>query len=238
MGVLREVELQHARHRTGEELAVVAHEHDAAAEPAHERLETLQPVEVQVVGRLIEQGDVETRQQQSCQTHARGLASGQTRHLGIRTDFQPQVGEHHRHPLVEVGGAAREPSFEGCRVGIVGSDSRRIAERWRRGIHLAGRLGGARPSGDVLRDRLPGHALVFLRQPADERVGGSEADRSRLRLVDAGEQAQQSRLTGPVRPDYTDDVSRCDRQVDARRRACGVRGPRRGPVRRGWRSSL
>ena len=51
----------------GEELAVVADQHDAAAQAAHERLQPLQAVEVEVVGGLVEQHDVEAAEQQGGQ---------------------------------------------------------------------------------------------------------------------------------------------------------------------------
>src|SRR5581483_7566033 len=56
-GVL--VDLEHARHRPLEELAVVTHHDDAARQIVHEPLEAGEAVEVEVVGRLVEEQDVE-----------------------------------------------------------------------------------------------------------------------------------------------------------------------------------
>ena len=62
--LLGEVELHHPGHRAGEELAVVADHDDAGARAGDEPLELVQPGEVEVVGRLVEQQDVVAGQQQ------------------------------------------------------------------------------------------------------------------------------------------------------------------------------
>jgi len=61
---LGEVELDDARDHPREELAVVGDEHHPSTQAPHEPLEPLQPREVEVVGRLVEQHDVEAAQQQ------------------------------------------------------------------------------------------------------------------------------------------------------------------------------
>ena len=57
------VDLEDAVDGAGEERAVVADEHDAGAQLADPALEHRQPVEVEVVRGLVEQVDVEARQQ-------------------------------------------------------------------------------------------------------------------------------------------------------------------------------
>ena len=53
------VELENSRDRPVEERTVVRHDHRAAGEVPHEVFEPREAVEVEVVGRLVEQEDVE-----------------------------------------------------------------------------------------------------------------------------------------------------------------------------------
>ena len=76
-GVLGQVELDHPGDAPGQELTVVGDEHDAVAQPAHEGLQPPQALEVEVVGGLVEQHQVEAAQQQSGQRRAGGLAPRQ-----------------------------------------------------------------------------------------------------------------------------------------------------------------
>ena len=79
-GVLGEVQFQDAGHAAGEELSVVAHQYDATAKVPDEVLQPSQPVEVEIVGRLVQQDDVEPRQHQCSQSDTRRLPSGQRSH--------------------------------------------------------------------------------------------------------------------------------------------------------------
>ena len=82
--VLGEVELDDARDAPGEELAVVRDEHDAAALALDERLEPREPGEVEVVGRLVEQHEVEAAEQQRRERGPRRLAARQRGHRARR----------------------------------------------------------------------------------------------------------------------------------------------------------
>ena len=57
--VLGKIQFQDAGHGAGQELPVVAHQHHTAAQLTDELFEPRQAVEVQIVGRLVEQNDVE-----------------------------------------------------------------------------------------------------------------------------------------------------------------------------------
>ena len=74
------VQLDHARHHPFEEGPVVAHQRDARVEPGDETLEALQAVEVQVVGRFVEEEDVEPAQQDRRQLDPGRLPTGQRHH--------------------------------------------------------------------------------------------------------------------------------------------------------------
>ncbi len=140
--VLGEVEFEHARDRSGEELAIVADEHDAAPDAPHERLEPLESVEVEVVGRLVEQHDVEARA--AAARRARRGPPGRPRARSSAS--RPRGGRRARRGSVRARraprGAARrgrprrcEPAFErdGVLVGGVWTARRRGSDRRERG---------------------------------------------------------------------------------------------------------
>jgi hypothetical protein len=58
-------------------------------------------------------------------------------------------------------------------------------------------------------------AVTLLRQIADREPWRAQAHASALRLLEAGEQAQQRRLADAVRADYADPAARADGQRDA-----------------------
>src|SRR3712207_9561934 len=62
--LLREVQLDHAGDRPREELAVVADQHHPGTRLLHEALELVEAGQVEVVGRLVQEQDVITRQEQ------------------------------------------------------------------------------------------------------------------------------------------------------------------------------
>ena len=111
MGV--EVDLDHVGDDPFEERPVVADDHHAGAQAEHPRLEPGEAVEVEVVGRLVEQEHVESRQQQRGQRRPRRLTARQHERRPIEqfrresevgphlTDAGVEVGRPERHPLVE-----------------------------------------------------------------------------------------------------------------------------------------
>ena len=115
-GVLGQIQFQDAGHGAGQELPVVAHQHHTTTKFADELLESREAVEVEIVGRLIEQDDVESRQHQCRQSHPRRLPTRQGGHQRRlrphRIGVEPQVGQHGRQPLVEVRGAGSEPVIQ------------------------------------------------------------------------------------------------------------------------------
>ena len=77
--LLGEVELDDPGDGAGQELAVVADHDGAGAQAGDELLQPLQAVEVEVVGRLVEQEDVVAAEQQRGEAGAGRLAAGQRR---------------------------------------------------------------------------------------------------------------------------------------------------------------
>jgi len=112
------VELEHRRDRAVEERTVVRHDERGSRKRSDELLEPGQAVEVEIVGRLVEQEHVETRQQDGRQRRARGFTAGQ--HLpsaGSALVPEFRAPHHDTDATVEVGSAEREEPVE--RAGIV-----------------------------------------------------------------------------------------------------------------------
>ena len=77
--------------------------------PCDEGLEPGEAGEVEVVGRLVEQHDVEAAEQQRRERGPRRLPARERRHQRVRPDVEAQLREHRRDAVVEVRRSAREP---------------------------------------------------------------------------------------------------------------------------------
>ncbi|MDF2584620.1 MAG: hypothetical protein K0R33_3263, partial [Mycobacterium sp.] len=216
-GVLCEIQFQHPGHAARQELPVMAHQHHTAAQLTDEALQPGQTVEIQVIGRLVEQHDVEAGQQQCGQPDPRGLPTRQRGHRGRvgphRPGIQTQVGEHGGQPLLQVRRAGGQPVIESGGIGV-GVGGCRIRQRLGRRLHGLGRRGAAGAPGDVTGDGLARDPFVLLGQPPDEGVGGGDADGAAEWLQGAGQNPQQCALARPVGPDDADDIAGCHGQVD------------------------
>ena len=207
------VDLEHARDRALEEGAVVGDDHGAARALGDEALQPLQAVEVEVVGRLVEQQDVEAREQDRRERGAGGLPAGERGRLQReQRRVEPEVAQHRLGARLEVGAAEREPALERVGVGVRGAG---LLGRHRVGRLVHERVGGrdAGAAREVVVDALAGSAVGLLRQVAGG--AGRQADRAPVGAVDAGEQAQQRRLPGPVGADHAEDVAGRDGRRDA-----------------------
>jgi hypothetical protein len=71
--VLCQIQLHDASDAARQKLPVVADQYHTAAKISDELLEPIKSVEVQIIGRLVEQDDVETREHQCRQSHPRRL---------------------------------------------------------------------------------------------------------------------------------------------------------------------
>ena len=68
---------------------------DAAPVAGDERLEPVEPVEVEVVGRFVEQQDVEAGEEDRGERRLGHLPAGQSHRGGLeQPQRQPEVGEH------------------------------------------------------------------------------------------------------------------------------------------------
>ena len=97
----------------GEEAPVVTHERHTGVELRDPRLEAVEPGEVEVVGRFVEQVDVEAREQQRGERRPGGLSSRQRGGpLPQEPLRHPELVGHGADAGVEIGGAERHPSLE------------------------------------------------------------------------------------------------------------------------------
>jgi hypothetical protein len=139
--------------RALEERPVVRHDHQRRVEAEDEPLEPVEPVEVEVVGRLVEQEDVEPGQQKGGELGAGGLSAREAGDLAIeRRGRQAEVGGHGGDAGGEVGAAQRHPAVEGRGVavgggGILGVESSGRRVEGGRGLGDPGAPGEHRPHG-------------------------------------------------------------------------------------------
>ena len=208
------VELEDTRHRPVEEVSVVGDDDRAALAGDHPLLEPAQPGEVEVVRRLVQEGDAEVGKLDAGQCHLGPLAPGQGRRVSsgqLGTDAQ--VVEDLLDPGVEV---ARPEGGEPL-------ERRLVAPLGLRGaLHQAGggrgqlRLGvdAAGPAGQRPAHRLPRDRLVLLGEVADGSRRRVEGDRPIVGLQDPGKQLEQRGLAGAVGTDHTEPGPGADRQRD------------------------
>ena len=223
------VELDDVGDDTFEEGAVVAHHHEGLVAGEDEALQPVETVEVQVVGRLVEEEHVEARQQGRRERHPGRFPARQGRRglLGERS-VESEVGQGGAEAGVEVGAAEREPSVECPGIAVVGPGdpaARRVG-----GLGQLGLGGGhARTATDEPGDRLLGIAIGFLGQEAHRRLRRRAHDLAVLRCEPPGEEGQERGLAGPVGADEADALPGGDGDVDVDEHRCGPVGEAQAP---------
>ena len=195
------VELEHVGYGALEKGAVVRHDDHSASTTGDHLLQPGQAVEVEIVGRLVQEGDVEARQQQGGQRGTSFLATRQGRPRLVEHRFgQSHLAEGGHEPGVEVAGRGRLEPGQGCGVAVLGI--RRAFGECGRGVGQRGLCGG--------------HAGTPLEGGAHGLVGSGVllveiADDGPWRVHDhfagagnelSGQHLQQCRLADPVRPDH------------------------------------
>ncbi|CAM5731832.1 hypothetical protein STENM223S_02795 [Streptomyces tendae] len=210
---LGEVEFEDLGDRAGEELAVVADDDGPGAQAAHEPFEAFEAVQVEVVGRLVEQEDVVAGQQQRGESRAGGLAAGQGGHRLVEADVQAEDGGDLLGAFVEVGAAEREPPLQGGGVGVVRA-GRAVDQALGGLVHGVLGLGDAGAAGQEGAHGLAGPPLRLLREVADGGGGRGEPQLALLGRGEPGEQAQQRGLAGAVGSDQADHVAGRDDEVE------------------------
>ena len=95
------------------------HDDDRARGLVHELLQPVETGEVQVVGRLVEQQDVEAAEQDRRERGARRLPAREHRDLDVEpVGGQAEIGAHRADARVEVVAAEREELLERVGVGL------------------------------------------------------------------------------------------------------------------------
>ena len=180
-------------------------DHGAAGAVGDEALEAVEPVEVEVVRRLVEQQHAEARQQDRGERGARGLAAGERGGL-LREQrrVEAELAAHRLGARLEVGAAEPEPLLERVRVGRVGA-VRALGHPGRGRLHARVGRGHAGAACEVGLERLAGRAVGLLRQVAGG--PGGERHRAAVGRVDAREDAQERRLAGAVGADDAEHVA-------------------------------
>ena len=185
--------------------------------PAHERLEPLEAVEVEVVGGLVEQHDVEAAQQQRGERRAGRLAARERGHRGAS-------GPTSRPRSASTGG--RRSSRSGAPLASQWSSATAYASSAASGS-VRRRAPRRRPPSPRSPRRRARAAARCSRRPSRRRRARAPAAASPTKASDgrgrhragqrrrlAGEQPQQGGLAGAVGPDDADDVARGDGQVE------------------------
>src|SRR5205085_9146408 len=85
------LDLDHARDRSVEERPIVRDENDSGPKPFEESLEDLEACEIEIVRRLVEQEDVEAREQDRRERGTRRLAAGKGLEPIARPPVQPET---------------------------------------------------------------------------------------------------------------------------------------------------
>ena len=194
--------------------------------PGEEALEQVEPLEVEVVRRLVEEQHVEAREQDRRECGARRLPTGERPERApseaprIETDF----GGDRRRARVEIVAAEREEPVE--RLRVLDRELGLRVEAAASASSSAPGLGDPGAPGQVGEQRLVRLRIGLLRQVAD----ASDSRGFRARRVplsgslEPGKEPEQRRLADAVRADDADARARGHDERDAVEHGLGHRG--------------
>ena len=189
--------------------------HHGAGVLLEEALQPLHRLGVEVVGGLVQQEQVGVLEQQPAECHATLLATRKDGHLGV-------VGRAAQRVHGDVDVALQVPRIGRRDVvlerALLGTDGLVVGVRFgpfrhHRVVSLDERLDLAHPIQHVALDILGRVELRFLAEIAD-REAGRQPRLATEAVVDAGHDAQQARLAGPVWPDDPDLGARVEGDGD------------------------
>ncbi len=209
------VDLEHRGDRPLQKRPVVGDRHHAYGQPLEKTLETVEPVEVQVVGRLVEQEHVELRQQDSGHRRPRCFASRQRGRLLVeKSGPEPQLGPEGSDPALQVGASKGHPALERLCVPQV---ILRLPAGHGRGGGIQVGVGRPDPGAtdQEVAHRLTGMSLGLLGQIAHRRRRGRQHHRSCLQRLETGEGAQQCRLARAIGRHHADTAAGRDSETDS-----------------------
>ena len=169
-----------------------------AVEAREEHLEALEPGEVEVVRRLVEEQHVVAAEEDRRERRPRCLTAGEARERPLELDAEPELGEHGRRPRVEVGAAALEVRVE--RLGVRRRKVGLVAEPRGEPVHQRSGRTDAGAAREIRAERLARQRVALLRQMTDRERRRIAPDRAGVRGVEAREQASSVDLPAPFGP--------------------------------------
>ena len=186
------------------------HDHDRAVIRHEERLEPCEAREVEIVRRLVEQKDVEPAEEDRGERSAGGLATGEHGERPVELGIEAKLGQHLLRARFEIAAATREEGVERLRVGmrLLGL----VCEARGKRVHPPLGLGDAGTPREIRAQCLARERIALLRQVA-HRTG--RPNRAAIGRVEPGEQPQERRLAGAVRPHEPDPRLRRHDEIDA-----------------------
>ena len=207
------VDLDNPVDRAIEECPVVRHDHEPTFEAGYEPLESLQPVEVEIVRRLVETEDVESREQHRGERRPRCFATREALRRLIERDRKAEIRADSARARFEIRPPEREKSSQ-CRVIAVVTSRRAFGKRngFVLELHLGSRDSGAPPQR--FEQRLGLSSLSLLRNETDGKPGRFQRHLPGIGLITSCDQAQQRRLADPVRPDHAETAAGADSEAD------------------------
>ena len=220
-GTCHRIQLEDARDRLIEEAAVVGHDQHGTREGRQIPLQPADAVQVEVVGRLVQQQDGGTRQQHPGQHHAGRLPARQL--AEARAVGQAGDADVAAHLVDRVAEAPSVQRLVAVLERAVGGHRGLVARRHRRfqrphlavgGVDLAGRPAQVLPQRQIRIGRL-------LLEVGDA-VGVAHADAAGVRPAPARQQAQQRRLADAVGADQTYPVAVSEDEGDIVEERFGV----------------
>jgi hypothetical protein len=215
------VELQHRGDDSFEECAIMGDDRQRGLGAAGEGLEPLEPVEVEVVGRLVEQQHVEACEQDATERHSCRLSPGQhSRGAGRELSSDPEILERLGGPRFEVAASEVEPAVERRGVGVVCAWAP-VGESLGCGLERPAGDGHAGAASEEVEHRLAWPPVGLLRQVPHRGAGRTGHHRAAARLLEAAEHAQERGLADAVWADDADASARHERQGDAREHELG-----------------
>ena len=216
------VELDDAGRQGAQESAVVGDEYQGDAGAQQEILQPGDRLDVEMVGRLVQQQQVRLAHQRPGQQHPPLHPAGEARHG--RLGRQLETGDHLLGALLQFpaspllqGVLGRQQFGKQPLVATFGQES---AEVMIAAQPLAGR---PQPPGDHLEDaprHLPRHILRQDGRPQPL----PPVDDPGIRRQVAGQQPQQTRLAGAVAPEQADPLPRLDLQAHRVEQGCAAEG--------------
>ncbi len=227
IGELAAIEFEDAGGQIAQEAPIMGDEQQRALETEHQLFEPFDGLDVEMVGRLVEQQQIRLADQRARQHHAPAQPAGEGR--VDRLAVQPEARDHPLGALLDL------PAVVGLEALLHGRQPRQIALRGRAAIGgqtlaemvilghpLAQR---AETAGDHLQDPMRVAERRLLRQPRHAQPVGTP-ERAGIGLDLAIDELEQGALAGAVAADEADALGRTDLEIDPieqRRMAIGER---------------